>query len=194
MRGTGHWGPHRGWGRGRGGQQPEPPSADDAAGWVVGRLPGEWFVEPPTVTVDRDEVMIIGQIEAPELPADTTEADRVAAEQGRIARFREDTREARIGVAQQLEHRYQRRASWGASCGDSTEMFTTQSVPVMTRLRQPERQVLDTLVDSGVARSRSEALAWCVRLVGEHADSWLTELRGAMASVDELRRRGPDLG
>jgi hypothetical protein len=64
---------------------------------------------------------------------------------------------------------------------------------VMTRLRQAERQVLDTLVDSGVARSRSEALAWCVRLVGEHADQWLTDLRTAMGSVDELRQRGPEL-
>ena len=35
----------------------------------------------------------------------------------------------------------------------------------MTRLRMPERRVLDTLVDAGVARSRSHALAWCVRLV-----------------------------
>jgi hypothetical protein len=63
----------------------------------------------------------------------------------------------------------------------------------MTRLRQPERQILDTLVDTGVARSRSEALAWCVRLVGEHADAWLTELREAMGAVDELRRRGPSV-
>jgi hypothetical protein len=63
----------------------------------------------------------------------------------------------------------------------------------MTRLRQPERQVLDTLVDSGVARSRSEALVWCVRLVGEHADGWLAELREAMTAVDEVRTRGPEL-
>ena len=44
----------------------------------------------------------------------------------------------------------------------------------MTRLRQPQRMVLDTLVDAGVARSRSDALAWCVRLVGQHEDDWLT--------------------
>jgi hypothetical protein len=63
----------------------------------------------------------------------------------------------------------------------------------MTRLRQPERQVLDTLIDAGVARSRSEALAWCVRLVGEHADQWLGQLREAMGAVDELRKQGPTL-
>jgi Arc/MetJ-type ribon-helix-helix transcriptional regulator len=73
------------------------------------------------------------------------------------------------------------------------ELFTTLSVPVMTRLRQPERLILDTLVNAGVARSRSEALAWAVRLVGEHADAWLTELRNAMSAVDDLRREGPDL-
>jgi Arc/MetJ-type ribon-helix-helix transcriptional regulator len=71
------------------------------------------------------------------------------------------------------------------------ELFTTLSVPVMTRLRQPERVVLDTLVDAGVARSRSDALAWAVRLVAEHADDWLSELRAAMAKVDELRQRRP---
>jgi hypothetical protein len=54
--------------------------------------------------------------------------------------------------------------------------------------------VLDTLVDAGVARSRSDALAWAVRLVGQHADDWLAELRDAMAKVDDLRAKGPDGG
>jgi hypothetical protein len=70
-------------------------------------------------------------------------------------------------------------------------MFTTLSVPVMTRLRQPQRLVLDTLVDAGVARSRSEALAWCVRLVGEHEDSWLADLREALRHVQQVRSEGP---
>ncbi len=63
----------------------------------------------------------------------------------------------------------------------------------MTRLRQPERRVLDTLVDAGVARSRSDALAWSVRLVGDHADEWLSQLRDAMREVDDLRAAGPQL-
>jgi len=70
-------------------------------------------------------------------------------------------------------------------------MFTTLSVPVMTRLRQPERLVLDTLVDAGVARSRADALAWCVRLVAQHEDDWLTELRSAMTQVADVRTKGP---
>ena len=70
-------------------------------------------------------------------------------------------------------------------------LFTHIAVPVMTRLRQSERQVLDTLVDAGVARSRSDALAWSVRLVGEHADEWLAKLRAAMTAVDDVRAEGP---
>jgi hypothetical protein len=71
-------------------------------------------------------------------------------------------------------------------------VFTNLAVPVMTRLRQPERVVLDTLVEAGVARSRADALAWCVRLVGQHTEDWLQELREAMTSVQRLREQGPD--
>ncbi len=81
--------------------------------------------------------------------------------------------------------------SWGVTVGDTEAIFTQLAAPVMTRLRQPERQVLDTLVDAGVARSRSEAVAWCVRLVGEHSETWLGDLREAMAHVDEVRKKGP---
>jgi hypothetical protein len=99
-----------------------------------------------------------------------------------------------MGIADAAQERYGRSVAWGASCGDDREIFTNLSIPVMTRLRQRERLVLDTLVDAGVARSRSEALAWAVRLVGQHADEWLGELRAAMASVEEVRGRGPNLG
>lgn len=179
-----------GWGRpGRA----EPPPADDAAAWVIGLLPDDWFTEPPEVVVDRDEVLVVGRLAEPTLPPDASDPDRAAAEAGRISQFRESTREQRIRFAQQIEHRYGRKAAWGATCGGSRELFTTLSAPVMTRLRQPERRVLDTLVDAGVARSRSDALAWCVRLVGEHTQQWLGELRDAMGAVDELRRRGPEV-
>jgi hypothetical protein len=172
----------------------EPPPATDAAAWVTGLLPDDWFTEPPEVVVDRDEVLVVGRLAEPTLAEDAPEADRAAAESGRISQFRESTRDRRIRLAQQIEHRYGRKAAWGARCGGSRELFTTLSAPVMTRLRQPERQVLDTLVDAGVARSRSDALAWCVRLVGEHTQQWLDELRSAMGAVDELRRRGPEVG
>jgi hypothetical protein len=192
----GRWygaGGRRGPGRG-GWQQADLPPAEDVAAWLTGRLPDGWFVGAPDVTVDREEIVIVGELPAldatfPDTPAGR--ADRDAAVTGRISRFREQTREERIEIARQAEHRYQRKVAWGAKLGDRTELFTVASVPVMTRLRQPERIVLDTLVDSGVARSRSDALAWAVRLVGQHADEWLAELREAMAKVDELRAKGP---
>ncbi len=182
-----------GWKGARGrGQQAEAPSADDAAAWFAGRLPDDWFTGPPEVSVDREEIIVIGEL--PALQDEfTDDAERAAVVAGRIARFREQTRETRMQIARQAEHRYQRKVAWGVRLGDAQEVFTTLSVPVMTRLRQPERKVLDTLVDAGVARSRSEALAWCVRLVGEHAEEWLAELREAMQAVDDLRSRGPQL-
>jgi Arc/MetJ-type ribon-helix-helix transcriptional regulator len=183
----------RRYGRPGGWQQADLPPADDVPSWLAGRLPDGLFDGPPEVTIDRDEILIVGTIPAPDLPPDTDPASRATAESGRIARFREDSREARVGVAQQAERRYQRKVSWGVRCGGSDELFSTLAAPVMTRLRQPQRQVLDTLVGSGVARSRSEALAWCVRLVGEHAEAWLSELRQAMEQVDDLRARGPQL-
>ena len=158
-------------------------------GWFAGRLPDEWGT--PQIAVDRDEITVVVTVEAPE--TEGTEADVAAAEAGRITRWREQTREERVQIAREAEHRYGRKVAWGASAGGSRQLFTHLSVPVMTRLRQPERQVLDTLVDSGVARSRAEALAWCVKLVGENADAWLAELRQAMEAVQKVRDQGPAL-
>ncbi len=175
----------RGFGRPGGWQNVDLPSAADAQAWFEGRLPGEWFTSV-NVLVDREEITVIGVL------ADET-AEETATAEGRISRFRADTRATRIEIAEEAEARYGRKVSWGAQLGDVRELFTHISVPVMTRLRQPERQVLDTLVDSGVARSRSEALSWAVKLVGEHADTWLSDLRGAMTEVDKLRSEGPEL-
>ena len=55
----------------------------------------------------------------------------------------------------------------------------------------PERQVLDTLVEAGVARSRSHALAWCVRLVGQNESEWIEKLKEALTSVQAARAEGP---
>ena len=191
MRKHGHWSGGHGIFGGRG--RAEAPPTDDASAFIRGALPDDWFTGAPDVSIDRDEIIIVGTLPAPTLDDGATDADRAAAEQGRVAAFRESTRERRIQIARQLEHRYQRKVAWGAIVGDTHELFTTHSAPVMTRLRQAERKVLDTLVDAGVARSRSEALAWSVRLVGQHAETWLAELRDAMGAVDELRKRGPEL-
>lgn len=165
---------------------------EQIAGWIHGRLPDDWFTEPVAVSVDRDEIVIVGRIAVPESEGGSTEEAREAAI-GRISRFREDTREQRIRIAREAEHRFDRKVSWGAVCGETRALFTNVAAPVMTRLRQPERRVLDTLVEAGVARSRADALGWCVRLVGEHAEEWLEQLRDAMTSVQRVRDQGPGL-
>lgn len=182
-------------GRGGGGRRSErdssPTSAEGLTGWFAGRLPDAWYEGTPEITVDREEILVVGRLTAPTVEGDDPAAV-AAAEAGRVKRFREETREARIEIAREAEHRYGRTVAWGAEAGETRELFTTMSVPVMTRLRQPERQVLDTLVDAGVARSRSEALAWAVRLVGRNAEAWLGELREAMSAVEKVRASGPD--
>ena len=189
----GHFGRPGGW------QQADLPAADDAAAWFAGRLPDGWFVGAPTVTVDREEIIVVGELPPVDAtPVDSsadgsTAAGAAAAAEGRIARFREETRSQRMAIAEAAQARYGRKVSWGASLGDRSELFAHLAVPVMTRLRQPQRQVLDTLVDAGVARSRSDALAWAVSLVGQHTESWLAELRTKMAEVDKLRAEGPKL-
>lgn len=157
--------------------------------WFAERLPGEWTA--PEIVVDREEITVVLALEAPAADGEVTEAEQAEAVAGRVARFREETRERRIGIAREAEHRFGRKVAWGVSIGGRRELFTHLAVPVMTRLRQPERQVLDTLVEAGVARSRAHALAWCVRLVGQNTEAWLGELRSAMEHVERVRDAGP---
>jgi len=172
---------------------PAPGSAAEALrGWFAGRLPDGWFTGPPDISVDREEITVVGTLPDPEgAGTDASESATAAAAEGRSRRFREETREHRIEIAREAEHKFGRKVSWGVECSGRKVMFTTFSVPVMTRLRQSERQVLDTLVDGGVARSRSDALAWCVRLVGVHQDTWLADLRAALQKVEQVRAEGP---
>ena len=160
-------------------------------GWFTGRVPQEWQVEAPEVTVDRDEITVVLTIADVEATEETSDAERQEARAGRVSAFREDTRGRRMAIADEAQRRFDRKVSWGVRVGDHQALFTHVAAPVMTRLRQPQRQVLDTLVDAGVARSRADALAWCVRLVGQHEDDWLGELREAMSSVADVRAKGP---
>ncbi|GCE01352.1 hypothetical protein EHYA_09118 [Embleya hyalina] len=161
-------------------------------GWFTGRLPEGLFTALVEVTVDREEITVIGRIPEPELAEEVSTDEREAALDGRIAEFRERTREDRVAVAREAERRFGRKVSWGVECGGVRALYTNVSVPVMTRLRQPERRVLDTLVAGGVARSRSDALAWCVRLVQRNTDTWLTDLRDSLEHVERVRSQGPD--
>jgi hypothetical protein len=144
------------------------------------------------VSYDREEILVVGALAEPELGDDADDAARAAARRARVEGFREDTRAQRIRIADDAEHKFGRKVAWGAECGGERVVFTSLSVPVMTRLRMAERGVLDTLVEANVARSRSEALAWCVRLVRDHEADWIQQLRDALAHVDEARADGPD--
>jgi Arc/MetJ-type ribon-helix-helix transcriptional regulator len=161
-------------------------------GWFSGRLPEDWQASPAEISVDRDEIVVTLNLPDVEAPSEGAgDAETAEARAGRASAFREDTREQRMAIAREAQRRYERTVSWGVRIGEHQQLFTHLAAPTMTRLRQPQRQVLDTLVDAGVARSRSEALAWCVRLVAQHEDDWLTELREAMGKVAEVRTKGP---
>ncbi|MFJ3976765.1 hypothetical protein [Streptomyces sp. NPDC090021] len=144
--------------------------------WFAERLPVDVYESLVSVTTDREEITVVGTVPATES----------------VREFRIRTREQRIEVAREAEELYRRKVAWGVRVGDETTLFTHLAVPVMTRLRQSERQVLDTLVAGGVARSRADALAWCVRLVGRNTDSWLAELRESLDRVGRVRAQGPD--
>ena len=158
---------------------PDAPVADVEA-YFDARLPDAWFTERE-IQIDADEIVVIGRLEPDEGADPATVADV----------FREETRGRRIEIAADAEARWYRKVAWGVRVGDAGVMFTHLAVPAMTRLRMKERKVLDTLVESGVARSRADALAWCVRLVGRNTEEWLAELREAMRTVEEVRERGP---
>lgn len=163
--------------------------AERVRGWFSGRLPEQWQDSPAEVSVDRDEIVVTLSI--PDTDNEGSDAEKAEARAGRASAFREDTREQRMAIAREAQHRFDRTVSWALKVGEHRALFTHLAVPTMTRLRQPQRQVLDTLVDAGVARSRADALAWCVRLVGQHEEDWLTELRDAMTHVADVRERGP---
>jgi len=169
----------------------EPPevSREELGAWFAGSLPDEWFTGPAAIQFDRDEILVTGSLPMPEVAEGD---DQAIAAHARIAAFREDTREQRMAIADRAQGLYLRHVSWAVSCGDKKAAFTTASIPVMTRLGMEDREVLDTLIEAGVARSRSEALAWCVRLVADNESAWIDKLRAAMTDLQDLREQGPD--
>jgi len=148
---------------------------------IVPAIPGGWFDGAPGLTVDDDEILIVGVL-ATDGPGG-----------GDPAAFREATRAARMEIAERVQPAAGRSVAWGVRTGPATTVFTALGLPVMTRLRIGERQVLDTLVAAGVAKSRSEALGWCVRFVGQREATWLRELRTSIESVSKVRSEGPTL-
>jgi len=156
--------------------------------WFLERIPATWFCAPPESRVDRDEIVIMGSLALrSELRGDTHAQLEI------LRRFRDKTRLERIRMGHEAETLFGRQVSWGATCGTAQEMFSTVGLPVMTRLHMDERAVLDALVEAGVARTRSQALAWCVKLVHKHEGTWIGELKQAVSRVEEIRDAGPQL-
>jgi hypothetical protein len=166
-------------------------SSSEITGWTSGALPPDLYRGVPTIEVDRDEILVVGDIGAPEVPEGLDAEGTAAAERARIARFREETREQRIAVARQAEARYDRPISWGATAGATTERFTTVHARLGTRLSLEQRRVLDHLVAAGVARHRGHALAWCVDLVQQNEEAWLARLQEALDAVRQTAADAP---
>ena len=166
-------------------------SSSEITGWVSGALPPDLFPAVPTIEVDGDEILVVGDIGAPEVPEGLDAEGTTAAEEARIARFREETRGRRIAVARQAEARYGRPISWGATGGATTRRFTTVRAPVATRLDLDQRKVLDRLVAAGIAQHRAQALSWCVDLVRQNEETWLTRLEEALKNLHQTAKDAP---
>ena len=162
---------------------------DEIKGWLAGRIPADWGATVGQVQMDPQEILVTVELK----DVGSVEGDHEAARLGRIQQFRETTRDPRIQISQEAQRKFGRVVSWGAQCGDQKQLFTHLALPVMTRLRLPEREILDSLVDAGIARSRAHALAWCVALVRQHESDWFTELKQAMEGVARVRNQGPRL-
>lgn len=162
---------------------------EEIRGWLSGRMPESWSASIADLHMDEHEVLVTVELK----DVENVEGDLQAARLGRVQQFRESTRDERIGISQEAQKKFGKIVSWGAQCGDVRQLFTHLALPVMTRLRLAEREVLDSLVEAGIARSRAHALAWCVTLVRQHQGDWLKELREAMESVARVRAQGPRL-
>jgi hypothetical protein len=150
-----------------------PAANEKVTDFFTKKVPADWRTADLAVTTDSEEIVVVVPIE------------------GDARDFRERTRDKRMKIASEAEEKFNKKVSWGVEVGGERKLFTHIAMPVMTRLRQPERNVLDTLVAGGVARSRADALAWCVRLVGKHEADWLKDLNDALAQVKNVRAEGP---
>ena len=91
-------------------------------GWFAGRLPDGWF-SGVDVKVEDDQVVVVGTLPESSLPPTSSPEEKEGAAAGRIARFREQTRGERIGIAREAEERFHKYVTWGAQLGGVTKRF-----------------------------------------------------------------------
>ena len=166
--------------------------------WFAGKIGDRWFTGPLEVDADSEEILVVGHLPEPKAKKTEAKAEKTSKdaspEQGTahaVSEFRESTRADRMEIAAEAERLFNRKVSWGVRAEDRLHLFTGLAIPVMTRLRIKERSLLDTLVASGVARSRSDALSWCARLVAKHQADWINDLKQAFEHVEKVRAEGP---
>ena len=137
------------------------------------------FRRRPEVTVDREKITVVGTLAVPDLAEGASDAERAAALRGRIEGVpRGHPRQAHRDTSSSTEHRTA-KVAW-ASRSTGSVLFTTLSVPAMTRLRRPSAPCSTP----GRRRRRevADALAWCVKLVGKHSDG------GSRSCAPAMRR------
>lgn len=161
---------------------------DELVPWLTAQLPQELLGAAPEVSLYDDELIVMLHPRQPNPPAANADEQR-SQERALIVQLREASRPLRMRIAETLQQRLQRPVAWGMRIGQSEELFTARTVPVMTRLDRRERDVLDTLVAAGVAETRSAALAYCVRVFANEHHDWLQEVRGVIAQVQQVRAK-----
>ena len=153
--------------------------------WLLSQLPASVTGSDPEITLDADELLIILNLNTDSLK-DGCEALK-KREQELIERRRSETRKLRIQLGRQLEEISGCAVSWGMQAGGTVELFTMNTVAVMTRLSHAERQVLDTLIAANVANTRSAALAYIVRAFAIEHQEWLNQAQEAAKHMANLR-------
>jgi hypothetical protein len=91
-------------------------------GWFAGRLPDGWFTGVE-VAIEDDQIVVLGTLPDVSLGSGSSPEEKEGAAAGRIARFREETRGERIGIAQEAEERFKKYVTWGARLGGVTKRF-----------------------------------------------------------------------
>ena len=161
--------------------------------WFDSHIDADWSAEGVRISTDDDEILAVVKLGTDDADLPEASDDKEIAIKRIARRFSKSTRQSRMAVADSAQELFERKVSWGVQAGEDTYLFTHVTAPAMTRLRMGERRVLDTLVNSGVATSRSEALAWCVKFVKDNETEWLENLRDAYKSVEQVRNEGPTL-
>jgi len=98
--------------------------ASTIGGWFAGRLPDGWFTGAPEVTLEGEQIVVVGTLPEVQLASGASDAAKAAAAQGRISRFREYTRRERIWIAREAEGLFKKNVTWGAACNGARLTFT----------------------------------------------------------------------